>query len=93
MDKEEVLKQLAKAWGDFPQQENELSGRDILEAIELAGATVSIGHIQKQMRKLMDEGWVSSRKINSHASGGNMQIYSPAEGKTWEDVLQYLKNK
>ena len=93
MDKEKVLEQLAKAWGDFPQQDNELSGRDIIDAIELAGATASIGHIQKQTTKLVNEGWLSARKTNSHSSGGTMRIYSPVEGKTWEDVLQYLKNK
>ena len=75
MDRKEVLEQLAKAWGDFPQRDNELSTRDIFDAIELAGMTVSIGHVQKQMKKLMNEGWLSGRKINSHASGGKMMIY------------------
>lgn len=93
MDKEKVLEQLAKAWGAFPQQDNELSARNIFDAIELAGGTISMGHVQKNMKKLMEEGWLSGRRINAHASGGKMHVYSPAEGKTWEDVLQYIKEK
>jgi len=93
MEKDKILTQLAKEWGQFPQQENELTVTDIIEAISGAGATASEAHIQRKLKKLVKENLLVSRKINSHSGGGQRWVYSPVEGKTWKDVLQYLKNK
>jgi predicted transcriptional regulator len=91
MDKEKVLRILAKEWGVLPQQEDEFSTKDILEAIRELGAVASEGHIQRKLKKVIQEGFLTKRAIKSHAGGGHMNVYSPAEGKTWEDVLQYIK--
>ena len=91
MDKERVLRMLAKEWGVLPIQENELSTRDILEAIHKSGAEASDGHIQRQLKKVIKEGLLTKRAVKSHAGGGHMIVFYPAQGKTWEDVLQYIK--
>ena len=91
MDKEKVLIMLAKEWGVLPIQENELSTRDILEAIHKSGAEASEGHVQRQLKKIIQEGLLTKRGVKSHSAGGHLNVYSPVEGKTWEDVLQYIK--
>ena len=93
MDKEKVLNELAEAWGMLPQQENELTSGDILQYFSEQGFILSLGYIQRKLKTLADQKMLQYRIIMSSSGGGNTKAYSPVNGKTWEDVLQYIKKK
>lgn len=93
MDKEKILNELAMVWGILPQQENEVTSSDLVKSFSDSGYEISRGHIQRQLKRLCDQGFLISRNILSHQGGGNTKAYSPAGDKTWEDVLKYIKKK
>ena len=92
-NREEILKSLAKEWGILPQQENEFTVKELIKTIGSLGYEGSDGHITRQIKKCVSAGIVQLRSIKSHKGGGHQNAFSPADGKTWEDVLQYLKDK
>jgi len=92
-NREEILITLARTWGILPKQANEFTTNEIIKVIENLGYEGGQTHIQRQVKECTDAGLLQARKIKSHEGGGNQNAFSPADGKTWEDVLQYLKDK
>lgn len=91
MDRGNILEMLAKEWGTLPQQDNEFSANEIHEFITKAGYVTNFDMIKKRLRSLEGQGILTTRGITAAGSGGRRYLYSPADGKTWEDVLQYIK--
>jgi len=92
-NREEILTMLAKEWGILPKQPNEFTTTEIAETMEKIGYEGGQTHIQRQVKGCVDAGFIQSRTIKSHGGGGQQKAFSPVDGKTWEDVLQYLKDK
>lgn len=92
MDKERVIQQLASAWAITDIREDELTTADMREALQAVGSRNSREFVSRKMSALMEKGLLQRREVRVNG-GGRRYAYSPAEGKTWEDVLQYIKVK
>lgn len=90
MDKNEVLKALAHEWGIEEVKENEFTRNDMLQMMKDAGYDVSENYVGKKIKSLTEAGILQGRSAK-RPFGGKVNAYSPAEGKSWEDVLQYIK--
>ena len=94
VNKEEVLTTMSKLWADDAVRDDELTKIEIINAVTEIGGSVSASYIDRRLIKMCDEGIMGRRSAKRRTGvGGKCYAYSPAEGKTWEDVLQYLKNK
>jgi len=94
VNKEEVLMELSKLWTADAVRDDELTKAEIMESIIKIGGKVSKSYIERRLIEMCDEGIMGRRSAKRRSGvGGKCFAYSPAEGKTWEDVLQYLKNK
>jgi len=91
MNKDDVLKQLAHEWAVTDIRDDELTTSDIKDALYKAGSRASKEFVSRRMKRLVDEGLVQRREVRLAEGGGRRFAYSPVEGKTWEDVLQYIK--
>lgn len=90
MDKNAVLKQLIDEWNQDPLQEDEFTIKDLEELPEL---NLKKDAIRNRLESLISGGVLKKRLVRNPYSSGNCSAYSVAEGKTWEDVLQYIKKK
>lgn len=91
MDKDAVIAQLASEWNMEPVRDDEITVKDFVEfgIIDLSADT-----IRNRLDRLEKEGILKKRQArNQSESGGHCSAYSVVEGKTWEDVLQYIKKK
>lgn len=93
MDKNEVLQQLAEEWNQEAVREDELTVIETSRFLKDAGMEMSTSYVGRKMKKLVDDGVLKSRTAKRNGVGGTIHAYSPVEGKTWEDVLQYIKKK
>ena len=92
MDKDKVLQQLVDAWAVTPIRDDELTIKDISEALRKAGSKHSKDFVHRRVTNLLDVGVLQRREVRVNGSSqGLSYAYSPADGKTWEDVLQYIK--
>ena len=92
-NKEAVINALAKEWHTGIQTENEFTTSDMSRALSQTGTSLSRGEISRKMKKLIDDGVLQSRRVKRKDGSGSCNAYSPVEGKSWEDVLQYIKKK
>lgn len=90
MDKEKVLAQLSREWCVLPPREDELTARDIMNALKSVGSLNSKEYVYRKLKDLCDQEILQKRQA-LRSGGGKITAYSPAEGKSWEDVLQYIK--
>lgn len=90
MDKEKVIQQLANAWAITDIREDELTTSEVREALKEVGSRNSREFVSRKMSSLVEQEILQRREVRV-VGGGRKYAYSPAEGKTWEDVLQYIK--
>ena len=93
MDKERVLKALADEWRTEAVREDEFTTNDMRDILKDVGSDSGKHIVYDKLGKMVADGILSVRKARRKQAGGNVNAYSPAEGKTWEDVLQYIKVK
>ena len=92
MDKEKVLAQLADVWAVTDIRDDELTLNDVRDALKAAGSKHSKEFTTRRMKSLLEAGLVERREVRIGSKAGGVQYaYSPVEGKSWEDVLQYIK--
>ena len=91
MDKDAIIAQLTNEWNMEPVRENEITIRDLTESGRI---NLSSDAIRNRLDKLEKDGVLKKRQArNQSDTGAHCSAYSVAEGKTWEDVLQYIKKK
>ena len=91
--KEEVLRMLAKAWSCDNVREDEFTVADFVRILNSVGKKIGKSHIQRKLKDMVDAGKLKVRSAKNPATKATCNAYSPPEGKSWEDVLQYLKDK
>jgi hypothetical protein len=89
MDKDAVIKILTKEWNREPVREDEMTINDFVEFSK--PKTVSREVIRKELEGIVDAGLLVVREAKMVGVAGTCNAYSLAEGKSWEDVLQYIK--
>jgi len=92
-NKNAVLMALAEEWGIHDVKEDEFTRNELDAMLKEVGSEISPAHIQRKLKALVTDGVLTSRSARIPGGGGRCNAYKPAEGKTWEDVLQYIKVK
>jgi len=90
MEKDKLLAQLSQEWCISKPRDDELTARDIMDALKAVGSLNSKEYVYRKLKDLCDQELLQKRPALRNG-GGKITAYSPAEGKTWEDVLQYIK--
>jgi len=93
MDKERVLKALADEWRTEAVRDDEFTTSDMREMLKVNGSDNSKDFVYQKLGRMVADNILSVRRAKQKQAGGSVNAYSPAEGKTWEDVLQYIKVK
>ena len=84
---------LANAWSCELVREDEFIVNDFENILAQAGLDLCKSHIQRKLKDAVDAGMLKARTAKNPLSKGTCNAYNPPEGKSWEDVLQYLKDK
>lgn len=93
VSKDDVLNALAEEWGLTDATDDEFTQSDLEEALRATKSVVSSSTISRKLSIMADEGIIEHREVRAATTGGRCKAYKPAEGKTWDDVLQYIKKK
>jgi len=91
--KDEVLRALVQEWGLTEPKENEMTVKELVDIMNMSDHTTDTSNIYNNLAKMVDQGILQNRWAKNPHGGSRLKAYSPAEGKTWEDVLQYIRGK
>lgn len=93
VSKTEVLRALTEEWGCLPPKENEMVVKEFEAILNQIGMDLHRSTISTKLSNMISKGMLQDRWAQNPGGGSRIKAYSPAEGKEWEDVLQYIKGE